>query len=218
MLYFNLIHFQENIYVNPNQYYWSCCWRLHVALFAILRVYSIWFDEIENIVNCKSLYLLEYVSFHAMRIFSTIVKHLVLNVIRLSGNKETRDILANTWIGVLIVPIFKKVFKINSEDSVVSIPQSSRNIRSSNQIFTITTKSTKKRNFSNSSSVQSQTQSDRMNKFQYFQFQLKYNSKWSIRIKHKLITIHLLDFKTFKMLQNILEFSFTSSINQYSEY
>jgi len=32
------------------------------------------------------------------------------------------------------------------------------------------------------------------------------------------ITIHLLDFKTFKMLQNILEFSFTSSKNQYSEY
>ena len=146
-----------------------------MALFAILWVYSIWF--VENILNCKSLYRLEYVSFHAMRIFSTIVKHLVLNVIRLSGNKETRDILANTWIGVLIVPIFKKVFKINSEDSVVSTPQSSRNIRSSNQIFTITTKSTKKRNFSNSSSVQSQTQSDRMNKFQYFQFQLKYNSK-----------------------------------------
>ena len=168
MLYFNLIHFQENIYVNPNQYYWSCCWRLHVALFVILWVYSIWF--VENILDCKSLYCLEYVSFHAMRIFSTIVKHLVLNVIRLSGNKETRDILANTWIGVLIVPIFKKVFKINSEDSVVSTPQSSRNIRSSNQIFTITTKSTKKRNFSNSSSVQSQTQSDRMNKFQYFQF------------------------------------------------
>ena len=162
MLYFNLIHFQENIYVNPNQYYWSCCWRLHVALFAILRVYSIWFDEIENIVNCKSLYLLEYVSFHAMRIFSTIVKHLVLNVIRLSGNKETRDILANTWIGVLIVPIFKKVFKINSEDSVVSTPQSSRTIRSSNQISTITTKSTKKRNSSNSSAEQSQTQSDGM--------------------------------------------------------
>lgn len=97
-----------------------------------------------------------------MRIFSTIVKHLVLNVIRLSGNKETRDILANTWIGVLIVPIFKKVLKINSEDSVVSTPQSSRNIRSSNQIFTITTKSTKKRNSSNSSSEQSQTQSDGM--------------------------------------------------------
>ena len=110
MLYFNLIHFQENIYVNPNQYYWSCCWRLHVALFAILWVYSIWF--VENILDCKSLYCLEYVSFHAMRIFSTIVKHLVLNVIRLSGNKETRDILANTWIGVLIVPIFKKVLKL----------------------------------------------------------------------------------------------------------
>ena len=85
---------------------------------------------------------------------------MVLNVIRLSGNKETRDILANTWLGVLISPVFKKIFKIDSESTAASTPRTSTFNRSSNPILTNTTKG--KANTSSSSSEISKTNSVKM--------------------------------------------------------
>ena len=56
------------------------------------------------------------------------MKHLVLNIVRLCGNKETRDILINTTAGNIVAQIFSKV--IDTESVASSAPGSATGSKS----------------------------------------------------------------------------------------
>ena len=62
-------------------------------------------------------------SWHGTRMFMIVTKHLLLNIVRLSGNKETREILTETRAGQAVVAVVRKISKYDDNDGVSSPTQ-----------------------------------------------------------------------------------------------